>query len=150
MVWQITVFFVIYYMDFLLLRSFDSYISASLTLARLDDQGIECYLKDEYTVTIDPMLSNAIGGIKLMVRADDFEKASALLTGFDEDYRDALTCPQCGSHNVEYINKPGPKNWTTAVLSWFLASYAVATEQIYHCYSCGFEFENLPEETINE
>ena len=137
-------------MDFLLLRSFDSYISASLTLARLDDQGIECYLKDEYTVTIDPMLSNAIGGIKLMVRADDFEKAAALLSGFDEDYRDSLTCPQCGSHNIEYINKPGPKNWTTAVLSWFLASYAVATEQIYHCYSCGFEFENLPEETINE
>jgi hypothetical protein len=137
-------------MEFLLLRTFDNYISASLMLARLDNEEIVCYLKDEYTVTIDPILSNAVGGIKLMVRADDFERASALLAGYDADYRESLTCPQCGSHNVQYINKPGPKNWTSAVLSWFLASYAVAVEQIYHCFNCGFEFESLPEETINE
>src|SRR5436190_13541544 len=92
-------------MDYLQLRSYDNYITASITLARLDEEGITCYLKDEYTVTIDPFLSNAIGGIKLMVLPDDFEEASALLAGFDKDYRDAIVCPKCGSHNVEYINK---------------------------------------------
>ena len=29
--------------------------------------GIRCWLKDENTVTIDPILTNAIGGIKVMV-----------------------------------------------------------------------------------
>ncbi len=32
-----------------------------------EEEGINCWLKDENTVTIDPILTNAIGGIKLMV-----------------------------------------------------------------------------------
>ena len=32
-------------------------------LTRLQSEGVECYLEDENTVTIDPMLSGAIGGI---------------------------------------------------------------------------------------
>jgi DNA-directed RNA polymerase subunit RPC12/RpoP len=135
-------------MDYLLLRSFDNYINASITLARLDEEGITCYLKDEYTVTIDPILSNAIGGIKLMVLPDDFEAAKKLLSGYDKDYREAITCPQCGSHDVEYINKPGVKNWVTALVSWFFSSYAMASEQVYHCYECEFEFTDLPGEPV--
>ncbi|HMC85414.1 MAG TPA: DUF2007 domain-containing protein [Chitinophagaceae bacterium] len=135
-------------MDFLLLRSFDNYINASITLARLDEEGITCYLKDEYTVTIDPILSNAIGGIKLMVHFDDFEEAKMLLAGYDKDYRNAIACPKCGSNNVEYISKSGIKNWVSAVLSWLFTNYAVATEQVYHCYNCEFEFNDLPEEPV--
>jgi hypothetical protein len=135
-------------MDFLLLRAFDNYITASITLARLDEEGITCYLKDEYTVTIDPILSNAVGGIKLMVHPDDAEEAKALLAGYDKDYRDAIVCPKCRSHNVEYISKPGVKNWVSAVVSWFFSNYAIATEQVYHCYNCEFEFNDLPEEPV--
>jgi hypothetical protein len=135
-------------MDYLLLRSFDNYISASITLARLDEEGITCYLKDEYTVTIDPILSNAVGGIKLMVHPGDFEEAIHLLAGFDKDYRNALTCPKCGSSEVEYISKPGIKTWATAILSWFFSSYALASEQVYHCYACEFEFRDMPETPI--
>lgn len=133
-------------MDYLLLRTYDNYIAASLTLARLDEEGITCYLKDEHTVTIDPFLSNAIGGIKLMVLPDDFEEAQTLLAGYDKDYRESLTCPQCGSHNVEYIHKSGFKNLVTALVSWLFTRYAMAVEQVYHCYNCEFEFVDLPEE----
>jgi hypothetical protein len=132
-------------MDYLLLRSFENYISASITLARLDEEGITCYLKDEYTVTIDPILSNAVGGIKLMVHPADFEEATRLLAGFDKDYRESLSCPKCGSSDIEYISKPGIKTWATAILSWFFSSYALASEQVYHCYACEFEFRDLPE-----
>lgn len=135
-------------MDYLLLRSFDNYINASITLARLDEEGITCYLKDEYTVTIDPILSNAVGGIKLMVHPGDFEEAKALLAGYDKDYRESLTCPECGSHNIEYISKPGVKTWATAILSWFFSSYAMAADQVYHCFGCEHEFKDLPEETV--
>ena len=135
-------------MDYQLLRTFDNYINASITLARLDEEGITCYLKDEHTVTIDPFLSNAIGGIKLMVLGDDFEEAKTLIAGYDKDYREAISCPQCGSHDVEYINKPGVRNWVTALVSWFFSSYALAAEQVYHCYACSFEFTDMPEEPI--
>jgi DNA-directed RNA polymerase subunit RPC12/RpoP len=132
-------------MDYLLLRTFDNYINASMTLARLDEEGITCYLKDEYTVTIDPFLSNAVGGIKLMVLPADFEEAKLLLSGYDATYRAAITCPKCGSHDVEYISKAGVKNWLTAVASWFFLRFALAAEQVYHCYECSFEFTELPD-----
>ncbi|HTL10359.1 MAG TPA: DUF2007 domain-containing protein [Chitinophagaceae bacterium] len=135
-------------MDYLQLRSFDNYITASITLARLDEEGITCYLKDEYTVTIDPFLSNALGGIKLMVLPADFEEASALLAGYDKDYRESLSCPRCGSHNVEYIHKQGVKNWLSATISWLFGNYAVAIEQVYHCYACEYEFKELPGEKL--
>jgi hypothetical protein len=146
---KIPAFFVFYRMDYLLLRSYDNYISASITLARLDEEGITCYLKDEYTVTIDPFLSNAIGGIKLMVLPDDFAEARALLEGFDKVYREAIVCPQCGSHEVEYISKAGVKNWVTALASWFFLRFAMTSEQVYHCYECGFECKELPEEAVS-
>lgn len=62
-------------MEFIKLQTFDNYIEANLVLNRFLNEGIECYLKDEYTVTIDPLLSNAIGGIKLVVREDYIEKS---------------------------------------------------------------------------
>ena len=57
----------IWSMNFVLLQSYDNYVSAHIAMGRLEEDGINCWLKDENTVTIDPILSNAIGGIKLMV-----------------------------------------------------------------------------------
>ena len=57
-------------MDLVILKTFDSYFLANITLTKLHAAGIECYLQDEFTVTIDPILSNAIGGIKLVVKKE--------------------------------------------------------------------------------
>jgi hypothetical protein len=45
----------------------------------LQDSGINCHLKDEYTITIDPFLSPALGGIKVMVADSQLERALELL-----------------------------------------------------------------------
>jgi len=42
-------------------------------------EGIKYFLKDQKTVAIDPLVSNAIGGIKLQVNAEDEERARALV-----------------------------------------------------------------------
>ena len=64
---------------FVLLATFDNYIPAHIAMGRLKDHFINCYLQDEYTVTIDPLLSNAIGGIKLMVAEQQAERALEIL-----------------------------------------------------------------------
>lgn len=64
---------------FVLLYSFDNYIPAHIALGRLKEEYINCYLQDEYSVTIDPFLSNAIGGIKLMVNEVQLERAKEIL-----------------------------------------------------------------------
>jgi len=66
-------------MKFILLLTFDNYIPAHIALGRLKDEFINCFLQDEYTVTIDPLLSNAIGGIKLMVAEAQAPRALEIL-----------------------------------------------------------------------
>src|SRR6266852_6116195 len=45
----------------------------------LDSAGIESFLGDENLVRLDWFYSNLVGGIKLMVREEDAETASAVL-----------------------------------------------------------------------
>lgn len=127
------------------IRAYDNYFSANIILTRLRSEGIECYLLDEFTVTIDPLLSNAIGGIKLVVRKEDESKANKLLNQFDKEYLQAATCPRCGSNNFLYIAKPGVANFFTAIFTWIFSSYAAAPDYVYQCGNCGYESERLPE-----
>ncbi len=137
----------LYFMQTVTLKSFDNYFSANILLTRLQAEGIHCFLKDEYTVTIDPILSNAIGGIKLDVAVEDAEKAMALLAVFDEAYLRSAECPKCHSNNIELVPKKDPGNMITAVLTWLFSSYAVAPEKVYQCQQCGYESTTLPENT---
>src|SRR5687768_12268092 len=86
-------------MNFIPVLSFDNYINAHIVFGRLQEEGINCWLKDENTATINPILSNAIGGIKLMVAENDLQKAIQLLEQFNEDRKVKITCPRCGSNN---------------------------------------------------
>jgi hypothetical protein len=73
-------------MNFIQLRSFDNYINAHIQLEMLRSEGINCHLADEYTITIDPLLSPAIGGMKLMVDTTQAELAQELLDEADNNH----------------------------------------------------------------
>lgn len=137
-------------MDFVTVKTFDSYFLANIILGRLHSEGIECYLKDETTVTMDPILTNAIGGIKLVVKNDNAATVQEILKKYDEEYLNAATCPQCGAHKFSYIAKPGVTNFLTAIITTLLGSYAVAPDYIYQCGQCGYESERLPETFLTE
>lgn len=66
-------------MDFITIATFSSYYDAVLPKNLLENQGITCYLKDENSVTINPVLTNSIGGIKLQVPEKDYKAAEAIL-----------------------------------------------------------------------
>lgn len=138
-------------MELIVIRTFDNYFSANILLTRLRDAGVQCYLKDEYTVTIDPLLSNAIGGIKLVVRKEDAAETLQLLDSFDHDYKNAVQCPECGSHEVVLVPKQGVENILTAISTWLFSSYALSAENVYKCNLCGCESGSFPEskESIN-
>lgn len=131
-------------------KTFDNYFSANIILTKLHAAGLECYLQDEFTVTIDPILSNAIGGIKLVVKKEDEIIVKQLLDNYESEYRKAATCPKCGSNSFAYIAKPGATNYLTAIFTWIFSSYAVAPDYVYQCEKCGYESERLPETFIQE
>ena len=136
-------------MKLIKLRTFDNYFLASITLTKLQGSGIECYLTDEHTVTMNPILGNVVGGIKLVVKEQDVEEAKQLLQQFDEDYLKSVVCPKCGKSAITQVSKPGATNFLTAIFTWAFSSYAIAPENIYRCSNCGYETETLPD-TINE
>ena len=132
-------------MELVTVRTFSNYISANILLSKLRNGGIECYLKDEFTVTIDPILNLAIGQIKLVVKTQDVAEVYEILKQFDEDYRRNAVCPKCGSHNIELVPKQNLANMLTAILSWLFSRYAVSAENVYQCSNCGYESSTLPE-----
>lgn len=70
-------------MGFVQVRSFDNYISAHIRMGMLQEAGINCHLKDELTVTVDPFLSPMLGGMKLMVESSQVQRAIDLLKETD-------------------------------------------------------------------
>jgi len=137
-------------MNFVTIRSFQNNFSAHLMLTKLRSGGITCFLKDEFTVTVDPILSNAIGGIKLIVKKDDEQEAIELLPIFDEAYMKSAVCPQCGKHTIERVAKNTTQNLVTILLSWLFGSYAVSAKNVYQCSTCKYESETLPESFDND
>jgi hypothetical protein len=51
----------------------------AIARGKLQSEGIECFVKDELTIQVNPFYSNAIGGAKLQVRESDIEKAVEIL-----------------------------------------------------------------------
>ena len=84
-------------MNLVVLKTYDNYFLANITCTKLQDAGIECFLRDENTVIVDPLISNAIGGIKLEVAEDDIELAIALMQGAEQAYLDDIVCPYCNT-----------------------------------------------------
>jgi hypothetical protein len=127
------------------IRRFENYFSANIILSKLRDQEIRCYLLDENTVTIMPVFGTAIGWIRLVVDKKDEAVARAALQQFDVEYLLSVQCPKCLANDIILVQKPGTKNFITAIFTWLFSSYAVAPEQVYQCQQCGYETESLPE-----
>ena len=112
-------------------------------MGRLEEEGIRAWLKDENSVTIDPILANALGGIKLMVPDSQAERAFELLKKFRGEIIATLKCPRCGSEKIQDIKTPRKaSNWIGAILGVLLNDSANSMDHVYHCSDCGFEFGN--------
>ena len=128
--------------EYILLNAYNNYVDAHIARGVLEEEGINCWLKDENTLTIDPILTNAVGGIKLMVYSEQAERAHDILLRLRNEARASVVCPKCQSHNIEQISTPRKaNNWLTALLSFFLTDYAIAPDKVNHCFDCGHEFE---------
>lgn len=132
-------------MDLITIRTFQNYFSAQILLTKLRSAGIECYLRDEFMVSVAPFLSNGVGGIKLVVKKKDEPEVSAMLHQFDEEYRKSAVCPKCGSNTIELVPKKTTANMLTAILSWLFSNYAISAENVYQCSTCKYESNSLPE-----
>jgi len=103
-------------------------------------------LQDENTVTINPIWTNAVGGIKLLVTKKDFGRAYEIFREVENNRKQAVECPKCKGHNIELVSTPRKAaNWFSAILTFFLGDYAMTVDKVNHCFDCGNEFANSNE-----
>ena len=130
-------------MNFRLVRSFDNYIYANILLLRLKEEGIECYIQDENTITLDPLLSPAIGGMKLMVKESDVIRVNMMLDLFEMEYLTTLACPNCGQAGIQRLIKTKPlKNLFSALFTKLLHGSSINETIIYRCIHCGHTIDD--------
>ena len=130
---------------------------AHLIKGYLNSHGIETSLKDEMTVQVNTAYSNAVGGIKILVRASDYDQSIQLLKngGYitdqaiqgDTDKEVFLVeytannknCPFCNSENIAIKKKP---NTFSVFISLFLfAVIAPVFKSVYKCFDCDKEWK---------
>lgn len=124
----------------------------------LESEGIETEIRDEMTVNANPFYSNAIGGVKLLVKEEDYSRGIEVLKKggyirepgiaekkielvYIEKGFDQKTCPFCKSDNTSI--KKVPSIWTVLVIFVFVfnAAFPVFFKKSIKCYDCGREWK---------
>ncbi len=81
-----------------------SYSSEAIILkGKIESEGIEVFMFDNNTVDTDPLISNAIGGVKLFVRTENAEKANVLVSNFNEFTLDENELSDTKNENITSI-----------------------------------------------
>lgn len=128
---------------FKLLRRFQYSSEAIIYQGKLESNGIEVFMRDLNTIDTNPLYSNAIGGIKLFVKTEDFDNANEILKDVKlysvDDNDQPLKCPECGAEKVEMeISIDGIKSFLRVIV---LHAFALFFSRYkYKCQNCKHEF----------
>ncbi|MGF1559896.1 MAG: DUF2007 domain-containing protein [Flavobacteriaceae bacterium] len=117
---------------FFILASFEYAADVQIIKGKLESEGIPVFLRDENTLNSDPLISNAIGGVKLQVYTSDKERAQAIYDEIrayaQDEFGNAITCPNCKSQKSEayYVRK-----------GIFYKLFPFFEKRKYKCLNCG-------------
>ena len=112
---------------------------------KLESEGIEVFMKDNYTIEANPLYSNAVGGVKLLVSKKDYTKAMKIISQVSEysldDASQLMKCPNCGAEQIDLVTSiKDLKSLFAFVFSMFLVLLPFYTKHKYKCEKCKFEF----------
>lgn len=130
---------------FKLVRRYQYSSEALIFQGKLKSEGIQVFLRDSNTVNSNPLWSNAIGGVKLFVLNEDYERADRILSEiskFSLDENDKLLkCPKCGAKETEMVTSiKDVKTVLAFIILLLIAMMPVYSKHKYKCSKCRFEF----------
>lgn len=131
---------------FIKIGSFQYSSEAAIVKGKLEAEGIEVFMADNFTIDTDPLVSNAIGGVKLFVLTQQFDHASEILNDISKysvnENGDLISCPDCNSQTTELITTVKDKKSLLAFLFGFglFGTLPLYTKYKYRCSNCGNEF----------
>lgn len=112
---------------------------------KLESEGIEVFMRDNYTVDTNPLYSNAVGGVKLFVNRKDYFKAKDIISQVSkyslDDDNALIKCPNCGVEQIDMVTSVKDfKSFFVFIFSLLLGSLPFYSKHKYKCNKCKFEF----------
>ncbi len=119
--------------EFYTLGAFEYVADVQIIKGRLEAEGIQVFLRDENTLNSDPLISNAIGGVKLLVYASDKEEALEIYNEIRsyavDQFGMPIICPNCKAAKSETYFKRN---------TLFYKLFPFFEKKKYKCLKCGF------------
>ena len=114
--------------DLITIAAFNTPIEAQMAQVTLEGQGIESFLSDEHIVSMNPLYSHAVGGVKVKVRLRDEHASREIL--FPQEppvtarvprarsnaFVKSKQCPSCRSEHMTFYGVTPYKLVMTAIL----------------------------------
>ncbi|WP_400076124.1 DUF2007 domain-containing protein [Winogradskyella sp. R77965] len=130
---------------FVTIARFPYSTEAQIVKGRLEADGIEVFLRDNLTIDTDPLVSQAIGGVKLKVLAKDEEKARAIFQSIKtyalDNEGNPIVCPNCKGQHIEmYTTITGFKSLVSFLIGLISGTLPFSTRYQYKCEDCKTEF----------
>ena len=118
---------------------------AQIVKGKLQSEGIEVFLVDQVLIDTDPLVSQAIGGIKLNVYADDEDRARTILSEIHnyslDDDGERVVCPNCESSLVKvYTHIKDVRSFFAFLFSFLTLALPIHYNYDYHCENCEEKF----------
>ncbi|PWI30524.1 hypothetical protein DI383_03480 [Flavobacteriaceae bacterium LYZ1037] len=119
---------------------------AQIIKGRLEAEGIEVFLSDNLTIDTDPLVSNAIGGVKLKVLSHQSEDAKEILESIRkysmDDEGNSISCPNCHNEKIELFSTiKDAKSLIWFIFGVLFSGLPFYTRHKYRCETCQTEFD---------
>lgn len=113
---------------------------------KLESEGIEVFMRDNLTIDTDPLVSNAIGGVKLYVASADYQRAIAILDEISKytlnNEGELISCPNCKEKKIQLLSVvDDAKSFFSMLLALLFAVLPFYVKRKYKCDACGYQFE---------
>lgn len=119
---------------------------AQIIKGRLEADGIQVFLTDNLTIDTDPLVSNAIGGVKLKVLSREAMKAQHILETINkyslDDDGNTICCPNCKSEHIQLFSTINNiKSFFSFVFGVLIGTLPLYAKHKYRCDDCNNEFD---------
>lgn len=130
---------------FITIAKFQYTSEAQIIKGRLEADGIEVFLRDNFTIDTDPLVSQAIGGVKLKVLAKDKDTAMEVLQSIKayslDNEGNPIICPNCGQNRVELFSTINDfKSFFSFIVGFLFCTLPFNTRYQYRCENCNSTF----------
>jgi hypothetical protein len=123
-------------------------MEAHMLKTKIQNAGFECTLIDEKTVDTDPLVSQAIGGVKLRVKKSDLKDVIEVMDGIPEmvlinPKGHIVSCANC--HSKQVASAVHDEDGLSGVFKGIIRSAKMLnpsySDNIYLCLKCNEKFE---------